>query len=168
MSRAWEFLDLSVVFPRTPFHHSQAWIPSSSTQKPSHGEIAHVEASLKQKPTLLCTPRDTPWRVGRKKSRRVGDSQAQSNILPIAPAHRPPGPPLGSVLPKTFTPAGKAQLPPQSTGAQGCHAHPSTSQVHRNERGRQSQECSLTSPGLDILTESLTTGGLSSALRPSL
>lgn len=109
-----------------------------------------------------------PMTVGRKKSRRVGDSQAQSNILPVEPAHQPPGLSLGSALPKTLLSAGKAQLLPQSTGAQGCHARPPTSQVHRNVRGRQSQECSLTSPGLDILTESLTTGGLSSALRPSL
>ena len=72
MSRAWEFLDLSVVFSRTPFHHSQAWIPSSSTQSPRHVGITHVEASLKQKATLLCIPRDTPWCVGRKKSRKSG------------------------------------------------------------------------------------------------
>lgn len=126
MSRAWEFLDLSVVFSRTPFHHSQAWIPSSSTQSPRHGGITHVEASLKQKPTLSAFP-GIPHDVWEgRRAERVGDSQAQNNILPIVPTHWPPGQPLGSILCKTFITAGKAQLPPLGTGAQGCHVHTST------------------------------------------
>ena len=137
MSRAWEFLDLSVVFSRTPFHPSQAWIPSSSTQSPRHGGITHVEASLKQKPTLLCIPRDTPWCVGRKKSKKSGRL--------IGPEQHPPHHAYtlatwaasGLSLIQDFYPCGK------STAAASLHRCPRLSrsylhpsQTHRNVRWR--------------------------------